>query len=233
MMATPSERIPRPAKPVDHGRAVLLASGGMDSTVLAYWLERREVPVRPLFIDYGQHNSEVELETLARTLPRCFAGQVHTARLATVFSGSRSRLLHEANLWTEDVTADDLFLPYRNLFLLAAGAAYAASHGFTELYAAFINSNHAREIDATRVFLDSLSSFFSSAGAVGIHMPFRDYSKEEVARLGLGLDAPIALTYSCQIASRVHCGACPNCVDRLAAFRALSIAVGGAGPLRS
>ena len=49
-----------------------------------------------------------------------------------------------------------------------------------------------------------------------------DYSKFEVAKLGIELGAPIGKTFSCQASPDVPCGACPNCVDRLGALKRLS-----------
>jgi 7-cyano-7-deazaguanine synthase len=46
-------------------------------------------------------------------------------------------------------------------------------------------------------------------------------SKIDVAKIGLSLKVPIDETFSCQAASKVPCGACPNCVDRLNALKAL------------
>jgi 7-cyano-7-deazaguanine synthase len=50
-------------------------------------------------------------------------------------------------------------------------------------------------------------------------MPFRNYSKYDVAKLGIDLNAPIGMTFSCQASSSIPCGACPNCVDRLDALK--------------
>lgn len=44
-------------------------------------------------------------------------------------------------------------------------------------------------------------------------------TKTEVAKLGLELNAPIEITYSCQVNSDMPCGACPNCVDRINAIK--------------
>lgn len=54
-------------------------------------------------------------------------------------------------------------------------------------------------------------------------MPFRNFSKYEVAKLGIELQAPVGATFSCQASPDIPCGACPNCVDRLKALRELSL----------
>lgn len=204
--------------------AVLLASGGLDSTVLAYWLASSGIRFRCLFLDYGQHCASTELAALREILPSEFDGGIHIANIETLLTSSPSRLIREADLWQHAVTADDLSLPYRNLLFLSAGAAYAASIGAGALYSAFINSNHAREIDATKVFLDGVAGLLHSVGSVRIEMPFREMSKIDVALLGLALGAPVATSYSCQISATVHCGSCPNCVDRIAALSAAAAA---------
>jgi 7-cyano-7-deazaguanine synthase len=201
--------------------AVLLASGGLDSTTLAYWLKAKGVDFLPLFIDYGQHCAKTELRLLRTVLPCPPFWSIEVVNIRDVYAGCQSRLIQEPDLWTENVTADDLYLPFRNILLLSIGAAFAQARGMTEVYAAFINSNHAKELDCSEEFFNRLSSILVDYGAVRVLMPFRDWPKQKVAELGLSLDAPIAITFSCQAASAVPCGACPNCVDRLEALRSL------------
>ena len=48
---------------------LLLSSGGLDSTTLAYWLQERGIEVMPIFLDYGQHCVAKEWETVRQVLP--------------------------------------------------------------------------------------------------------------------------------------------------------------------
>ncbi len=172
----------------------------------------------PLFIDYGQHCAETEYATLKKVLPSGCAVP-HKVDISDVYVGTKSRLITEPNLWADNMEGDPLYLPYRNLLLLSVGAAFAQSHGYSRLYAAFINSNHAKEIDCSAQFFLGLGKILSKYGSVQVKMPFRDMPKLQVARLGVKLKVPLGATYSCQAASLVPCGACPNCVDRLEALR--------------
>ncbi|UTW70738.1 7-cyano-7-deazaguanine synthase [Anaerobacillus sp. HL2] len=47
-------------------------------------------------------------------------------------------------------TAEDLYLPYRNLLFLSIAASVAQTLGINEVYSAFDNSNHAKEIDCSK-----------------------------------------------------------------------------------
>lgn len=200
---------------------VLLASGGMDSTVLAYDLASRGLDIVILFLDYGQHCSDTEYRTLKEVLPDVYKKNIRVIRISDVYKESKSRMIIEANLWKDNVVADDLYLPYRNLLFLSIASAYAQSIGVPNVYSAFINSNHAKEIDCSMKFFTRLENLLKTYGSVAIKMPYREMSKREVARLGIQLNAPVAATYSCQVNSKNPCGACPNCVDKIDAINAL------------
>ena len=202
-------------------KSVLLASGGLDSTTLAYWLLCKQIFFIPLFIDYGQHCSQTEFETLNDVLPKRCSKLIEKINVSEVYKNSQSRLINEADLWSDSVTYEDLYLPYRSLMFLSIGAAFSQSRGYSYLYSGFINSNHANEIDCTAEFFSELSHILESYGSVQIEMPFRNMTKYEVARTGIALKAPIGRTFSCQASSKIPCGACPNCVDRLNALSKL------------
>ena len=196
---------------------LLLSSGGLDSTTVAYWLRERARTFLPLFFDYGQHCVETEWNTLRDVLPRdglC----PRRVDISGIFRGSRSRLITEPDLWTERVEPDDLYIPYRTLLFFSAGAAFAQTQGLTDVYSGFINSNHAKELDCSAAFFNSLDALSASFGPVRFHIPFRDKTKKEVAEIAKQLSVPIGKTYSCQVYSDVPCGACPNCVERINAL---------------
>lgn len=196
---------------------VLLASGGLDSTVLAYKLEAENKNIIPLFLDYGQHCMNTEYDTLVRVVPKRFKSNIRILKISDIYKESNSRMIKEADLWKDIVVADDLYLPYRNILFLSIASAYAQSIGIKNVYVAFINSNHAKEIDCSMEFFIKLEKLLFDFGSICINMPFRELSKTEVARLGIQLKAPIEKTYSCLVSSKNPCGACPNCVDRIAA----------------
>ena len=198
--------------------SLLLASGGMDSTVLAYKLANENKNTIILFIDYGQHCKDKEYTTLLNVIPSPFKNNIRIIKIGDVYKESKSRLIIEANLWKDIVVAEDMYLPYRNILFISLAAAYAQSIGIKDIYTAFINSNHAKEIDCSMEFFTKLEQLLFDYGSIRVNMPFREMTKTQVAELGLALKAPIALTYSCQINSDMPCGACPNCVDRIQAF---------------
>jgi 7-cyano-7-deazaguanine synthase len=200
--------------------ALLLCSGGLDSTTLAYWLQERDVRLVPIFFDYGQHCVEKEWDTLRRVLPTKDVEAPQRIDVSGVFRGSRSRLIVEPNLWSEDVVDGDLYIPYRTLLFFSMGAACAQTRGLVDVYSGFINSNYAKEIDCSAAFLNSLDILAENVGPVRFHMPFRHWSKSQVVAEAMRLGVDVGATYSCQMFSDTPCGACPNCVERLNAIEA-------------
>ena len=199
-------------------RTMLLASGGLDSTTVAYKLASEGRPVTPVFFDYGQHCVETEWIRLNEVLPDNVE-RPERNNISDLFRGSSSRLIEEPNLWKDNVQDDDLYVPYRTMLLFSAAAARAQTLGIFEVYTGFINSNHAKEIDCTAEFLNKLDGLSEAIGPVRFVSPYRYFSKADVAREAISLGVPVGRTYSCQASSVLPCGACPNCVERLAALR--------------
>ena len=203
---------------------ILLASGGLDSTTVAYWLAKNDRPFYPLFFDYGQHCSQKEWETLQLVLPGddCVLDTIRVD-LSDIYRSSNSLLVREANPWEDTVKDEDLYIPYRTMLFFTASACIAQSRGLVTVLSGFINSNHAKEIDCSAEFLNNLDALASNVGPVRFELPFRDWSKADVVRLASELGVPIGQTYSCQLFSDLPCGACPNCVERLNALKEVDV----------
>lgn len=199
-------------------KVMLMASGGLDSTTVAYQLAEKGLSVHPLFFDYGQHCVETEWQRVNEVLPKNIQKPERNF-LADLFRGSSSRLIIEADLWREHIEDDDLYIPYRTFLFYASAAARAQTLGIETVYTGFINSNHAKEIDCTAEFMNKLDGLSEAVGPVRFISPFRYSTKGEVVQEALRLNVPIGRTFSCQASSQFPCGACPNCVERLKALR--------------
>lgn len=202
-------------------KGVILVSGGLDSTTLCYLFIKEKIEFIPVIINYGQHCFETELERLKDVLPSQYLDKLEIIDISEVYKYSTSKFIQPVNLWEEKISADDLYIPYRNVLILTVAASFARTLDFNYVYSAFINSNHAKEIDCSNDFFNNLENLLSDYGSVKIEMPFRNFSKFDVAKLGVELGAPIGRTFSCQASPVIPCGACPNCVDRLDALKKL------------
>ena len=90
--------------------AVLMMSGGLDSTVLLYWALRQNYSVLPLFIDYGQHCRQAELDALLSIMPSELISALRICLLYTSYSvlgpnvGSTSRRWYNRALTPAEIT---------------------------------------------------------------------------------------------------------------------------------
>lgn len=198
-------------------QAVVMVSGGLDSTTVCYLLASEGIEVHPIFFDYGQHCAETEWTRVKEVLPHK-ALPPERLNISDIFKGSPSRMIVEADLWREAVSDDDLYLPYRTMLFFATAAARAQTLRILDVYSGFINSNHAKEIDCSTAFMNGLDELSKGVGAVRFHAPFRERTKSDVARRALELGVPIGRTFSCQASGSFPCGACPNCIERLKAL---------------
>lgn len=204
-------------------RALVMVSGGLDSTTVCHSLINEGTEVYPIFFDYGQHCAETEWAKVNEVLPSEVLPP-ERINLSDIFKGSTSRMIVEADLWTEAVVDDDLYIPYRTMLFFASAAARAQTVGILDVYSGFINSNHAKEIDCSTEFMNGLDELSVGVGAVRFHAPFGTSSKSDVVRKAVELGVPIGRTFSCQASSSFPCGACPNCVERLKALKEAGIA---------
>lgn len=198
-------------------KVLLLASGGLDSTTLAYLLSGHGFDVQPLFFDYGQHCAKTEWETCNKVL-KDRTLKPEKICIADIYRGSKSRLIIEADIWSEAIYDEDLYIPYRTLLFFSAAAARAQTIEISDIYSAFICTDHVKEVDCATEYLNNLLDLTANIGSAQFKLPFRNYSKRQVAELARNLGVPIGETFSCQVYSNLPCGACANCTDRIQAL---------------
>jgi 7-cyano-7-deazaguanine synthase len=218
--------------------AVLL-SGGLDSAVLVAQ-EAARGEVQPIYVTVGLAWEEAERQAIEHLLASRAFG-MHVAPLASlrldmtdVYAASHWAVQgHPPGYHTPD---DEVYLPGRNIVLLAKAGIYCASKGIARLLLGTLEHNPFP--DATPTFRASIAETLSIglAHRLQIEAPYADVSKSEVIRRGHALGVPLELTLSCMnpqapaapasesaSSGRVraafdHCGACSKCRERHDAF---------------
>ena len=207
-----------PASPT-HSLAVL-ASGGLDSSVLLAEAARAYPAVFPIFVRVGSVWEDVELDFLRRFLAAVASPSL---RPLTVLSQPVADLygahwsLSGNGVPGADTPDEAVFLPGRNVLLLAKPLLWCHLHGVPELATAPLAANPFP--DAAPEFYANFARAVSSAvaGQVRVLRPYAALHKPDVVRRGAGF--PLEHTFSCMNpACGVHCGACNKCAERRAGF---------------
>ena len=204
-------------------KALVLFSGGLDSTVLAAQLLADGAETRLLSIDYGQrHAKELQqAEKIAEAL-----GLPHRILrlpdLGPLLGGSSLTddqvELPEGHYAEESMKAT--VVPNRNMILLALAGGHALSLGFDTIAYAAHAGDHTIYPDCRPEFADAMETALGLADweKLSLHRPFVNLSKTDLVKKGAELDAPFHLTWSCYAGREKHCGKCGTCVERKEAF---------------
>jgi 7-cyano-7-deazaguanine synthase len=212
---------------VENETAVVLFSGGMDSTVALFWARERFKDVHCLSYEYGQRHW-VELEA-ARRIAR-MAGATHrVASIGAQGVGVQSLLTRGTG---KIASGSDSVVPGRNALFLWAGAVHAKAIGSAHVVIAVTAEDQADYIDCRIGAIQSMEAAMEANLGMKFHFhaPFIGMTKPEVLLEAkrLGCWAPVVASWSCyspvaagKANEKLPCEQCPACVKRAAAFAAV------------
>jgi len=214
-----------PATPLTIG---VLASGGLDSSVLVWHLLQLGYCVYPFYVRsqlFWEREELASLKTFLKTLAAsCLPSrQVSLLKELTVFDLPLHDVYGEH--WSTngqgrpDASSPDdaVYLPGRNALLTIKPMLWCAMHGIEQLALAVLASNPFS--DATDLFFNAHAEAMRQASGreVRVVRPFAKLEKRDV--LALGRELPLELTFSCiaPVDGR-HCGRCNKCAERKRVF---------------
>lgn len=211
-------------------KAILLLSGGIDSTTLLAKLTHEGREVHALSFHYGQRH-EIELELAARNAARYQVKKHYLLHIDNTLFRQRSSLtnpaLETSTYPTADlpqgVTAD--VVPARNLIFLAQAVSYAETLGCTDIYAAFNRDDSHNFPDCRPAFIRALNRSLRAQSSQPlppqIIAPLIAMSKAQVVALAMQMQVDLSQTLSCyQPQGYEACGQCLSCRVREQALTA-------------
>ena len=220
-------------------KATVLLSGGVDSTTcLAIAIKKfgRE-NVTAVSIFYGQRH-EREL-TSAKKIAEYYGVNHYEFDAAQIMAYSDSALMNTSTKNLEPTTYGEqikksprveTYVPFRNGLMLAMAASFTDGIFNGEEAEIFIGVH--QDDSAVNAYADCSEEFISAMntaisvgtyGKIKIVTPFLGMTKADIVKIGLELNAPYNLTWSCYERGEIPCGKCATCRDRAAAFAANGI----------
>ncbi|WP_328427890.1 7-cyano-7-deazaguanine synthase QueC [Streptomyces sp. NBC_00443] len=205
--------------------AVIVFSGGMDSTTLAAHYQWLGYDLLLISFDYGQRHVR-ELEA-ARQVAAHLNAEHHVVDLSGVgrlMPGSaltdRTVDVPHGHYAAESMRAT--VVPNRNAIMANIAAGIASARGAAVVALGIHAGDHAIYPDCRPAFREALQQSVTAAldgfPTPVIETPYIHFSKTDIARRGSELGVPFALTWSCYQGGPLHCGRCGTCVERREAF---------------
>lgn len=201
--------------------ALVVFSGGQDSTTCLYWAKKNFKQVHAVFFHYGQRH-EIEWES-AQKIAQLAEVELTPLDLSA-FTQIGGNALIDPNLAIEDGRQGlpNTFVPGRNLIFLSFAAALAWKLGTHDLVTGVCEADFSGYPDCRRHTMDSLENTLKLGMEwdIQIHTPLMHLSKAASVLLAQELEALPALAYShtCYEGQIPPCGKCPSCVLRANGF---------------
>lgn len=114
------------------------------------------------------------------------------------------------------------YVPFRNAHFLAAAVSWAEVLGAARIYIGAVEQDSSGYPDCRPEYYRAFNEVIRTGtkeGGIEIVTPLIAMRKSQIVRLGLELDAPFDLTWSCYSRDDRACGVCDSCVLRLRAFQ--------------
>jgi 7-cyano-7-deazaguanine synthase len=209
--------------------ALVVLSGGQDSTTCLYWALREfgEGQVSALTFDYGQRH-RLEL-ACARNVAET-ANVPHTVLPIDTFAALGGNSLTDATIGVEAATdgLPNTFVPGRNIIFLSFAAAVAYQKNIKNLVTGVAQTDYSGYPDCREETIAALERTINLGmeTEIMIHTPLMHLSKKETGELArdVGALAAMADTHTCYEGQRPPCGKCPACRLRAKGFAEAGIA---------
>jgi 7-cyano-7-deazaguanine synthase len=207
-------------------KAVILFSGGLDSTTCIAIAKSQGFDCYALSFSYGQKHS-VELE-VAKKIAK--AAGVHEHKIVTLNLGGSA--LTDADVLIEDYKGDNeipsTYVPARNTVFLSVALGWAEVLGALDIFIGANDVDYSGYPDCRPEYLrafEKLADLATKAGVEGAHYkvnaPLLHLTKADIIKTGLALGVDYAVTVSCYRADAEGraCGNCDSCTYRKKGFK--------------
>ncbi len=208
-------------------RAVVSLSGGMDSAVCLA-LAARDFDVYALHFSYGQRTERRELASARAVAERVGVREFLPLKLE-LFRRIGGSALTDPTIDVPDAPVtkqigQDIpvtYVPFRNAHFLSAAVSWAEVLGAKVIFIGAVEQDSSGYPDCRPAYYAAFNQVIRTGtkqGDIEILTPLIHLKKSEIIRLGMELQAPLHLTWSCYSGEDLACGVCDSCVLRLRAF---------------
>jgi len=216
-------------------KAVILLSGGLDSSTAAAIAKDRGYELYAITFDYGQrHRKEIEA---AQAVGKSLGVKDHVVISFDLRKWGGSALTDDIEVPTDHDVCDlgeeipVTYVPARNTIFLSFALGYTETIGADTIFIGANQIDYSGYPDCREEYLrafETMANLATKAGVEGtmrfkIEAPLIKMTKAEIIKAGVALGLDYSLTWSCYKGEDKPCGQCDSCKLRLAAFEAAGL----------
>ena len=217
-------------------KAVVLLSGGLDSTTCAYVAKSQGYAVYAISFDYGQRLKR-ELDS-ARQVAEAVGAAEHVVMNFDMTRWGGSALTDDKIEVPTGRSVDEMestipvtYVPARNTLFLSFGLSYAEAVGAEAIYIGVNAYDYSGYPDCRPEFIaafQEVARLGTKAGVGGnpihIETPLLHLNKAGIVKLGQSVGADYGLTWTCYQGGEAPCGTCDSCLLRAKGFAEVGVA---------
>ena len=206
--------------------AVVAVSGGMDSCVTAA-IANQNYRLALIHINYGQRTEERELKAFHdiadfyKAEKRLIIDFGHFTKIGGSSLTDKSIQVSKADLKNKEVPSS--YVPFRNANILSACVSWAEVIGAGAVFIGAVYEDASGYPDCRPDFFEAFEKMVDlgtrPSTKIKIETPIIHFSKAEIVKKGVELNAPLHLTWSCYQSEDEACGVCDSCAFRLRGFQ--------------
>lgn len=214
--------------------ALILFSGGIDSTTVLYWAKNEFRKILPVIIDYSQkHSIEVknaikiaEMNNLEHLFIRFPLGEL----LGSALLDPGWEIPESIETAKDSRGIPETYVPFRNGIFLSLAAGIAETRNIENILTGFNLIDTPDYPDTTKRFTEKMEDVINEGTTASITgkkyrvvTPLIEKSKKEIIEMGISLGADYSLSVSCYRGEEMPCLKCPSCDVRAQAFSEIGI----------
>lgn len=216
-------------------KAVILLSGGLDSSTVLYQAKADGCQCYAISFDYQQrHRKELNSALMLANTVGVIEHQVVNFDLrqwgGSALTDDKINLPQQRSLAEMADHIPTTYVPARNTIFLSFALGYAEAIAAERVYIGVNALDYSGYPDCRPDYMQAIQEVFRlgtkqgrSGEPIKIITPLIDLKKTEIIQLGNQLGVPWHLTWSCYAGNDIACGVCDSCQLRLAAFAELGL----------
>ena len=211
-------------------KAVVILSGGMDSTTAAYIARRRGYEVIAVHFDYRQRTESREKRAFREVCDALGVDGRYEIDLS-FFEAIGASALTDASIEVPTGGVEEgvpvTYVPFRNGIFLSIAAAIAEKEGAEAIFIGVVEEDSSGYPDCREDFIAAMERAIDlgtkEETKIRIETPLVHLKKEDIVKKAVEVGVPLELTWSCYQGEERACGVCDSCRLRLKGFEKAGI----------